>query len=206
MADESVPGIPGTSKRRNGPWKIVALLAFVLVAVNFLGSGGDNEQGSAELSSAATSSRNLNDTNNSTTIRRAIPWPVIPLEFLLANNPFQPEFRRGVGIAATDALPAESDPKSADSPETPQPGESETSIATETPATPTHSNALTGKKLQLVFRGPRGTAAMIDDKMYREGDKIDNYLIADIECDGVTLRETGTPAPAPVATGTEIVP
>ena len=78
-----------TTGSKPGQWKLVAVLAVVLMLLIAFGGGSDDTEESAELSPVSTTGQITSDVSNASSSQREIHWPIIPLEFLLP-----PEIRR----------------------------------------------------------------------------------------------------------------
>ena len=197
MAEIIKPGIITASKHKPGQWKLLVPLVLVLVLLNVYGGDAETGDASAVASSESSADTSSPDGHNPVPARRDIPWPVVPLEFLLASNPFCTNARGSQEIVATDAQSGERPSGVFEGDDSPSADNSVESIArpvvdlATANLTAVIANPLVGRKVRMVFRSSRGTAAMIDDKVYHEGDRIENFEIARISRNGVTLRPTG---------------
>lgn len=193
MAEITVKSDDVSSKKKPGQWKVIAVLAAVLVLLNLAGGSDTEDEPPSELSDAAKNETLSPETTLAST-RRQIQWPVVPSEFLMSHNPFRPDARQSPdSILPTELLSGDSAP--AVSSEIAPAGtvaiaQADSPTARSTVPLPTN---LVGKPVRMVFRSARGTAAMIGDKIYHEGDRIEEYEVAAIAKSGVTLRLSATP-------------
>lgn len=166
------------STRKSGQYKLIAGLAAALIFL-FAFSGSEEEpvehhEAASDMSAAAGSDSAA--TSNASSPSREIFWPEIPLEFLLTHNPFHSEVPRPENPAIAAQIPAGGvATKNTSSTSMPQPD----------------------MTVQMLFQSARGKAAMIDNQIYHEGDRVKGFEIASITQAGVTLRRTETPLQPP---------
>lgn len=194
MADAFRPAGAGKPRSKPGQWKLVGGLAAVLAFLMF--SGGDEET-DEELAPkpyvvpAATSA-----TPEAVIARREITWPIVPLEFLLTNNPFQTNNQKlrmtpaaaveqARLIAEAEAAAAAAAVAAEQTPPTPTP--EETAMAAARSAAEL-AQSLADKKVSVVVVSSKEKTAIINGKIYHEGDRIGDFQIAAIRQDGVQLR------------------
>ena len=195
-----------TSAGKLGQWKFVAGLAAVFVVLFALGGEDEETADLSDTTSAPTASAGseVSATSGNSSARREILWPEVPLEFLLTHNPFHPDFPEPQGAVTA----AESDGVAAVRFNTPPgdvvppdmataPNENIAQIDANPSMSPhpvmTRKNpAVTmtppDMKVQMILRSAGGKAAMIDNRIYHEGDHINGFEVASIAQDGVTLR------------------
>lgn len=216
MAESRKPGIVSASKSKSGQWKILSALAGLLFLLNAFGGSSDESENTSSDSAPVAGSQTLIPATNVDSLQRVIPWPEIPQEFLIANNPFRPVLPGPVSVVEQ---PPSTHQDGMEFRDEPSGGSHEIQLnASE------HLAALTGAlgpgntsqvmqsdlentKVQMVFRSARGAAAIINDTIYNEGDRIKQYEVASISADGVTLRIVEFPPQDledPMATGTKV--
>ena len=180
MAETATHGILTATKSKPGQWKILIPLVGVLVFLNAY--GGEEDDSEKETAAQSASSSDTSARPHAQAVRRDISWPEVPLEFLLTNNPFHPDVD---DVAEDDTTDAQSEEVSSSGGGRNAPPVADLAMA-KSGAMTAHSMA--GKKVTMVFRGAHGTGAMIDGKVYHEGDRIGKFEIVRIARDGVTLR------------------
>ncbi|MDA1231258.1 MAG: hypothetical protein O2856_10835 [Planctomycetota bacterium] len=194
------------STPKSGQWKLVAGLVAVLILL-FAFSGSEEEPDEHHEATSDTSASAGSDSaasSSASSASREVLWPEVPLEFLLTHNPFHPEVPEpeiaatddddvlfdtvDSNIPAPDATPVGIDTATAEEVASmgTNPSIPADQVATQkTSATPMPQSEMT---VQLLFQSARGKAAMIDNKIYHEGDRVNGFEIASIAHDGVTLR------------------
>lgn len=197
MAETAKSGILTAKKSKPGQWKFILPLVGILALLNVY--GGEEEDNDKNVVAPPASSTDPSSTHHAEAARRDIPWPEVPLEFLLTNNPFHAQADDAAENVVIDDeietpsqgteqnLPAE-DMQVAFSP----PPVAEIAIP-QVASVP--SNPIAEKKVSMVIRSSRGTAAVIDGKIYYEGDRIGEFAIVGIARDGVTLRPAEESSP-----------
>ena len=197
MAETVKSGILTAKKSKPGQWKFLVPLIGILVFLNAY--GGEEEHSDKNAADPPESSIDPPLTHHAEGAKRDIAWPEVPLEFLLTNNPFHAQEDDAAEITEpdghTEILSPESDqnlpPDDIPVVSRPLPA---ADIAT-TQVASVAPTPLAEKKVSMVISSARGTAAMIDGKIYYEGDRIGEFAIVSIARDGVTLRPAEVPSP-----------
>ncbi len=203
MAESRKSGIVSSSKSKPGQWKTLAALAGVLFLLNVLGGASDEPENTPADAAQVAGGQSLTEAPNTGSLQREIPWPVIAQEFLIANNPFRPAlpglvpdvvqapsvYQDGVEIreessGGSHEIDLNDSEHPAASNGAPGPVDSSQAVQSD----------LSSNKVQMVFRSARGAAAIINDTIYHEGDRIEEYEVASISANGVTLRIIDDPS------------
>ncbi len=177
--------------RKPAQWKLVAGLAGVLMLLLAFGGGSEVDDESVAESLALTRPTGTG-TRGESSSQREIHWPMIPLDFLLTHNPFHPnsanrlqELTQAASMSDYGSNRNDSVAGLSSSGETLSPG-----FGASQTVEKLNLALLAAKKVKMIFRSPRGAAAIIDNRVYYEGNRIpdSNYVVVAITQNGVTLR------------------
>ena len=197
MAETAKSGILTAKKSKPGQWKMIVPLIGMLVFLNAY--GGEEEDSDKNAVAPLESSMDPSLTHYAEGVRRDIAWPEVSLEFLLMNNPFHAQEDEAAEIAEPDGHTETLSPESDQNfPPDDMPVVSSSPPVTDMATTPVASvapNPLAENKVSMVISSARVKAAMIDGKIYYEGDRIGEFAIVSIARDGVTLRPAEEPSP-----------